>query len=154
MLMLGFAFSNRCLAEESFNKRLVDPDNLKTADSDLYQPKLYELESDALIQGKPGTPLPDRVYAVYLKEKKSWFFALTNQHGKFALPMELIRFKTVIPGKYLGAKNPYQRYQLNSKWKWVPTNLDEEYYLWVLSRPQAFKRIMFFPPPADGGGKN
>ena len=127
-------------------KLLLDPNNLSRDQSVQLAPKLYDVNRDALIQVAKGDYLPNRVYAVYEPKRKSWLYAITNSRGHFKIPSEWITAGTVLKGSALGAQNPYQRYQLDKNWKWVPTNASEQYVLWVMSTPPRLKRITFLEP--------
>ena len=60
-----------------------------------------------------GNYLPDRVYGIYHKGAKAWVYTLTTFHGMLPKPLELLYRGTVLPGSYIGASNPMQRYKLS-----------------------------------------
>lgn len=150
IMVIGMVWAGIVQGEMSFTKRLVNPNKLQKQGKNFFNPKLYLVDDDSVVHVKTGKYLAERVYALYLKGKKSWFFALTNKRGKFVKPLEIIYFNTVIPGKYLGAKNPYQHYRFTRNWKWKPTKKKVEYFSWVLSKPQVFKRTMYLSTPKKG----
>ena len=142
-LILGSLFLVGIALAEGVQKRLLDPDNLKQDSKALNLPKLYNVIDDSLTLVPAGTYLPNRVYTVYVSEKNSWYFTLTNSRGKFQEPLELLDANTVLIGTSVGAKDPAIRYKLSGDWKWSVTKAPIEYFLWVLSIPQKLKRIRY-----------
>ncbi len=126
-----------------YEKNVLIPS--KTKGIRKFSPKLYDVETDTLTEND-GKLLPQRVYAVYVNEKRSWFFTLTTKKGDLTKPLEVIYYNTVLPGKFLGVKNTFQNYRFTKKWGWVATRRNVESFYWVLSSPQVFKRVMFFEP--------
>lgn len=113
----------------------------KKADS----PKLYHADTDAVSQ-EGDALLPRRIYAVYIKERKGWFFALTNARGNLPIPLEVFYPGSILPGSFLGAKNPLDRFKLTKDWKWVATKKGEQHFLWVVTEPPAYKKVTFLYP--------
>lgn len=127
------------------SKRLLNPENLSNEKSKR-DPKLYTQSDDSVAQPKGGEVLPNRVYGVYVESKGGWMFSMTNGHGAFAEPQELLTPGTVLPGKYIGAKNPLDRFKLNKEWKWEQTIEKEKHLLYVESDPPALKKVTYFIP--------
>ena len=145
LLILGLVPQEKIMAKVT-ERLLRIPHNQTTKKDWLKQPKLYGVDSDDLVQGSKDGFLPERVYAVFNEKQQAWFFALTSPGRKFPEPMEILYFKTVLSGRYLGAKNPYQNYKLNEAQKWAPTKEPEIYYFWVLGNPQLIKKVQFIIP--------
>lgn len=94
-----------------------------------------------------GNYLPNRVYGIYHKGAKAWVYTLTTFHGGLPKPLELLYRGTVLPGAYIGASNPLQRYKLSSNYLWVPTDERETYFLVVPEKPGEIKRVIYRVPP-------
>ncbi len=96
-----------------------------------------------------GTFLPSRVYGIYHRGAKAWVYSLSTFHGPLPKPLELIYKGTVLPGRYLGASNPLQRYKLSENYLWVPTNEKETYLAIIPERPNEIKKISYQIPPIN-----
>lgn len=127
------------------SKKLLNPEYLQ-GEKSKKEPKLYSQVEDAVAQPKTETLSPNRVYGVYVEARNGWMFSLTNSHGNFAEPMEVLYPGSVLPGKFIGAKNPLDRFKLNKDWKWEQTAEKERHLLYILSVPPALKKITFFIP--------
>lgn len=94
--------------------------------------------------------LPNRVYLYFLESENRWIWILTDFEGKIPEPLEGIRSSTVFPGKYLGAKNPQQKYLLNvEKAVWVPSFQSEQHYFWIYpteTNPSRIRIVTFVTP--------
>ncbi len=89
---------------------------------------------------------PNRIYFWHHTPRNRWYFVLTDAFGDFpAQPMEYVRGGTVLPGRYLGARNPKQNYVMNQKGLWVPTFRGEQHYFWVDSEKPRIKSVEFLP---------
>jgi hypothetical protein len=137
-------------AEElpSFTKqRLLNSFQL-TPDADAPAPMLLELaKGQGSLAKQEGGYLANRVYGIYHKGAKSWVYTLTTFHGPLTKPLELLYKGTVLPGKCLGAANPMQRYRLNEKYHWVPTDEKETSLAIIPERPNEIKRVTYKVPP-------
>lgn len=131
----------------SFRKRL-----LKFSEPRLLQkpPILFDVdEQSKIIKEKqkvtprpPETKLvPDRVYLVYLEKDKIWVYVRTDFEGYLPNPIEGYRALSIIPGRYLGADDPGQNYQLSREGVWVKTFQSEQHFLWVYGDPPKLKVI-------------
>lgn len=89
--------------------------------------------------------LSKRVYLVFDEKNKKWIYVLTDFEGQLPEPLEAFRNLTVLPGKYLGAKNPKYRYQLTAQGIWVRTFQQQQQYLWVYGSPPKIKAVTFKP---------
>lgn len=111
--------------------------------------KLFDVNTGKLSKPMEGKWLPNRVYEVSVRGKNEWFFALTDERGQFAEPLELFRSDSVLFGVYLGANVPKQKYRLANDGTWVPSFLEEQYFFWVLSEPPRIK-VVGFGSPSEG----
>jgi len=106
--------------------------------------KLYIVETHETIPVLNKAILPERVYLVFNQEQNGYFFALSDQEAKFSAPEEFFAEGSVLPGLYLGSKNPYQKYKLNAEGRWVPTKDEQEkHLLWNPYEPYGMKVISF-----------
>ncbi len=130
----------------AFKQRLLSPLSLKETDGDP-APMLLNLARGQSTLEKQDGSLPHRVFGVYHKGAKAWVYTLTTFHGEFTKPLELLYKGTVLPGKYLGAANPIQKYKLTDQYRWVPTDEKETILSVMPDRPNELKRIHYVVPP-------
>jgi len=137
-------------AEElpSFTKqRLLNSFQL-APDNEAPAPMLLELrKGQGSLAKQEGGYLANRVYGIYHKGAKAWVYTLTTFHGPLTKPLELLYRGTVLTGKNLGAANPLQRYRLNDKYHWVPTDEKETLLSIIPERPNEIKRVYYQVPP-------
>ncbi len=113
-------------------------------------------QRDKLVPTSTFAPLlPNRIYLVYSKEDKLWFYVLTDFEGHFPEPFEVVRWRSVFSGRYLGARKPDQRYINIDKLLWAPSFKPEVHDFYVFTNPPFFKVIEFLPvmKVAEGGKK-
>jgi hypothetical protein len=115
-------------------------------------PKLFDLKTGKLIPNTGEPLLAERVYLFYSKEQQGWFFVLTDKKGKLPSPSEMLFPGTVLPGKFLGAENPYQNFLLSGQFQWIGSKKRIEYLLRVMeSTKEAYfkkiKIITYYGPP-------
>lgn len=89
--------------------------------------------------------LPNRIYLVYSKIDKLWYYVLTDFEGHFPEPFEAVRWRSIFSGRYLGAHKPDQRYINIDKLLWVPTFKPEVHDFYVFTNPPFFKVIEYLP---------
>ena len=138
-------------AEEKGRQRLLDTYNLSSATGDALSPRLLvATEGEPTLVKQQGPPfLPNRVYGIYNRQEKAWVYTWTNWYGKIPEPLELLYKGTILPGSYIGAKNPFQNFELTANYHWVPTEEKEKQYLLIPSEPNLVKRITYLEPILD-----
>jgi len=119
-------------------RNIAEPKAEKRSPRGLY---LFDLEKKAGTHVVEQPLLPNRVYVVYAEEEGDWFYALSNVRGQLSKPLEVVRYLTVFPGEYLGAKFPKMRFQLNEEGNWVQTLLPEQHFYLVLAKPKKIKVV-------------
>ncbi len=149
-ILLGLLVCASLSAEElpSFAKqRLLNPFQITAGAEDAPAPMLLELAKGQGSLAKANGYLPNRVYGIYHKVAKAWVYTLTTFHGPLTKPLELLYKGTVLPGSYLGAANPLQRYRLDEKYHWNPTDQRETTTTILPERPGVLKRVRHEVPP-------
>lgn len=107
-------------------------------------------ETETKLAKSAGQALvPSRAYAIYNREESAWAYTWTTAAGKFPEPLELLYQGTILPGSYLGAKSPFQGYELTPDSRWVKTDEKEREYLTLPSQPHVMKRMTYVVPPVD-----
>ncbi len=111
------------------------------------QREIYEQRKNALPINLSSLRA-NRVYLYFLPRENRWYQVVTDSYGKLKTnPMEYLRAATVLPGSFLGAKNPFQNYFLGRDRLWTPTFKKEHYEFWVDSTPPLAKYVDFDPMP-------
>ena len=129
--------------------RLLSPFHLSD-DNEGPAPMLLELSrGQGNLSKTSGIFLPNRVYGIYHVGAKAWVYALSTFHGPLPKPLELLYKGSVLPGKYLGASNPLQRYRLSENYLWIPTDEKESYSAVIPERSNEIKRITYLVPPLN-----
>lgn len=106
-------------------------------------PKLYDLQKGTFTDVNGRELLSQRIYAVYVADRNEWSFALTDLKGALPEPIEIFCEKSVLPGLYLGARDPSVAYELNGQGKWINTKQREDTSVLILSQPEKKKRTLF-----------
>ncbi len=145
LLVAASAFA----VEPAVKTRLLDTYALGTeGNSAETAPRLLVTASGQIeLKRGAGPMLPRRVYAIYNQGEKAWVYTLTNFSGKFEEPLELLYKGSVLPGAYIGAKNPYESYKLTEDYRWLATKEGEKHFLLIPSQPNILKRVIYLIPP-------
>ncbi len=91
-----------------------------------------------------GNPKSNRLHVRYSAEFSDWVFVLTDAHGHFADPMEVLVAGSVVLGEQIGAAGG-QSYQFQSGGRWSSTAESRRLRLIVLAPIPTYKTVTFEP---------
>lgn len=146
ILLFMLAWPGSALAKEQASQRLLKQTQLPVAPEPVKHPKLFDLAKAEARPVKDGRLLPHRLYLVFHETEKHWGYALTNGHGRFGEPFEVVTPGSVVAGTLLGGLYPQEHYELDKSGKWTRVEKDEFLRLLVLSDPPRRKWITYVTP--------
>lgn len=91
-----------------------------------------------------GVAKPNRLHVRFSAEFEDWVFVLSDAHGQFAEPMEVLVAGSVVPGDQIGVSASL-RYRFQSGARWTSTGESRRLRLIVLGSIPSYRTVTFEP---------